>query len=104
MAPLYRKFGLDPDKVMVAFRELMTDDKRRETLTKSSNIFRVLVKTLLNAGIITERTRSFYAVYIDMDELKGEGDRMIGDDIADEGIRYLQEINFRDRASRMAAE
>jgi hypothetical protein len=104
MEPLYREFGLDPEKVMEAFRELMTDEKRRETLRRSSNIFRVLVKTLLNAGIITERTRAFYAIYIDMDELKNEGDRMIGDDIADEGIAYLQEINFRDRASRMAAE
>jgi hypothetical protein len=30
--------------------------------------------------------------------LAGEGERMIGDDIAEEGIRYLQEINFRDRS------
>jgi hypothetical protein len=104
MAPLYRKFGLDPDKVMEAFRALMTDQKRRETLTKASNIFRVLVKTLLNAGIITERTRGFYAMYIDMDELKGEGDRMIGDDIAEEGIAYLKTINFSGRAHPLAAE
>jgi hypothetical protein len=67
----------------------------------------VLVKTLLNAGIITDRTRSFYAIYVDMDELKGEGDRMVGDDIAEEGIKYLQEINFKDRvagAISLAAE
>jgi hypothetical protein len=98
MEPLYREFGLDPDQVMAAFRELMTDDKRRQNLTKASNIFRVLVKTLLNAGIITDRTRPFYAYYIDMDELKAEGDRMIGDDIAEDGIRYLQAINFKERA------
>ena len=35
----------------------------------------------------------------DMDELKAEGDRMVGDDIAEEGLRYLQAINFKDRAS-----
>ena len=58
----------------------------------------MLIKTLLNAGIITERTRAFYAIYVDMDELKGEGDKMVGDDIAEEGIKYLQEINFKDRA------
>jgi hypothetical protein len=58
----------------------------------------VLVKTLLNAGIITDRTRAFYAIYVDMEELKTEGDRMVGDDIAEEGIKYLQEINFKDRA------
>jgi hypothetical protein len=34
-----------------------------------------------------------------MEELKGEGEKMVGDDIAEEGIKYLQEINFRDRAA-----
>ena len=55
---------------------------------------------LLNAGLITERTRGFYAIYVDMDELAAEGERMVGDDIAEDGIRYLQEINFKDRSSR----
>ena len=94
---LYEEFGLDPDKVMAAYQEIMTDDQRREGMKEQTNIFRVLVKTLLNAGIITDRTRAFYAMYVDLDELKAEGDRMVGDDIADEGIQYLRAINFRDR-------
>jgi hypothetical protein len=89
---------------MEEFGKIMTDDHRRENMKEQTNIFRVLVKTLLNAGIITDRTRAFYAFYIDMDELKAEGDRMIGDDIAEEGIAYLQTINFRDRAPAIAAE
>ena len=28
-----------------------------------------------------------------MDELKAEGDRMVGDDIAEEGILYLRDVN-----------
>ncbi|MDB5429396.1 MAG: Ferritin [Caulobacter sp.] len=96
-ADIYRDFGLDPEKVMSGMRELATDEKRRERLKSQTNIFRVLIKTLLNAGLITERTRAFYAVYVDMDELTLEGDRMVGDDIAEEGIRYLQAINFKDR-------
>ena len=67
-------------------------------MKQSANIFRVLIKTLLNAGIITDRTRAFYGMYVDMEELRLEGDRMVGDDIADEGIAYLRGINFRDRA------
>jgi hypothetical protein len=45
-------------------------------------------------------------MYVDMDELKAEGDRMVGDDIADEGIQYLKTINFRvpTVTSMMAAE
>ena len=89
--------------------ELRSNDERsRERLKESTNIFRVLIKTLLNAGLITDRTRAFYATYVDMDELKAEGDRMVGDDIAEEGIKYLQEINFKDRSNaaaiRIAAE
>ena len=76
---------------------MVTDETRRENMKEQTNIFRVLVKTLLNAGIITDRTKAFYAMYVDLDELKGEGDRMVGDDIAEEGIKYLQEINFKDR-------
>jgi hypothetical protein len=98
-AGVYRDFGLDPDRVMEGLRALMTQEKRRERMKGQTNIFRVLIKTLLNAGLITERTRSFYGTYVDMDALTAEGDRMVGDDIADEGIAYLREINFRDRAS-----
>ena len=95
---LYEEFGLDPERVIEDLKELITDETRREGMREQTNIFRVLVKTLVNAGIITERTRAFYAMYVDIDELKGEGDKMVGDDIAEEGIKYLQEINFRDRA------
>jgi hypothetical protein len=98
---LYEEFGLDPDKVIADLAEIMNDDKRRENMKEQTNIFRVLVKTLLNAGIITDRTRAFYGMYVDLEELKSEGDRMVGDDIAEEGIKYLQEINFADRAKNV---
>ncbi|MBA3812456.1 MAG: ferritin-like domain-containing protein, partial [Caulobacteraceae bacterium] len=87
---LYEDFGLDPDKVIEEFAKIATDDARREDMKEATNIFRVLIKTLLNAGIITDRTRAFYAMYVDMDELKSEGDRMVGDDIAEDGIAYLK--------------
>ena len=98
---LYEEFGLDPDRVIAEMAANMTDDIRRENMREQSNIFRVLVKTLLNAGIITDRTKAFYGTYVDIEELRGEGDRMIGDDIAEEGIAYLQEINFADKARRI---
>ena len=34
---------------------------------------------------------------MNIEELKKEGDRMVGDDIAEEGIKYLTELNFKDR-------
>ena len=103
---IYGAFGLDPERVVadIVARVKSRDPNRR--MRGETNVFRVLIKTLLSAGLITDRTRSFYAMYVDMDELAAEGDRTVGDDIAEEGIRYLQEINFkdRDRAPAMAAE
>lgn len=90
---IYRELGLDPAWVQQAFMEALTDAEIRKELQDSTNIFRVLIKTLLKAGIITDRTRNNYAAYIDMAELHAEGDRMIGDDIAEEGIKYLMKLN-----------
>ena len=107
MAGVYTDFGLDPDRVRAELIVLIqNDDARRERLKSQTNIFRVLIKTLFNAGLITDRTKAFYATYVDMEELKSEGEKMVGDDIAEQGIKYLQEINFRDRAAvvNIAAE
>jgi len=105
---MYQDFGLDTDNVIAGLMEIRSHERTSERLKESTNIFRVLIKTLLKSGLITERTKAFYATYVDMDELKAEGERMIGDDIAEEGIKYLQEINFKERSNaaavRIAAE
>jgi hypothetical protein len=67
-------------------------------MKEQTNIFRVLVKTLLNAGIITDRTRPSTPCTSTSTKLRGEGDKMVGDEIAEEGIKFLQEINFAERA------
>ncbi|NIJ42630.1 hypothetical protein FHS78_002935 [Parvibaculum indicum] len=90
---IYERLGLDWRWVQGALAEALTDRNMRSDLQESTNVFRVLIKTLLKAGIITERTAPKYAAYVDMQELYGEGDRMVGDDIAEEGIKYLQELN-----------
>jgi hypothetical protein len=107
MKVVYESVGIDWQDARAAIMEAFTDNDRREAMKQSANIFRVLVKTLLNAGIITERTKSFYGMYINMDELKNESERMVGDDIAEEGIKYLQTINFVENskgAALLAAE
>ena len=92
---LYANFGLDPERVIADIVKRRAErDAEGRRFRGETNIFRVLIKTLLKSGLITERTRAFYANYVDMDELKAEGDRMVGDDIAEEGIKYLQTINF----------
>jgi hypothetical protein len=100
MAEMFTPFGLDPERVTADIIERRRQRDPNRKITSETNIFRVLIKTLLKAGLITQRTRGFYAMYVDLEELAGEGDRMVGDDIAEDGIRYLQEINFKDGARR----
>lgn len=90
---IYAAVGLDWEWVQGAFMEALTDVHIRESMQESTNIFRVLIKTLLKSGIITARTAPNYAAFIDMKELYAEGDRMVGDDIAEEGIKYLLKLN-----------
>ena len=90
---IYREFGLDWQWVRAAVLEAFTDGERRQSMTESTNIFRVLIKTLLKAGIITERTRATYGAWVDMDELAGEEDEVVGTDIAERTIVELREIN-----------
>ncbi len=90
---IYEQVDLDWEWAQNAFMEGMTDERIREDMQDKTNIFRVLIKTLVKAGIVTERTAPQYAAFVDMQELYEEGDRMIGDDIAEQGIKYLIELN-----------
>jgi hypothetical protein len=90
---IYREFGLDWQWVRSAVMEAFGDADRRRMMTQSTNIFRVLIKTLLKAGIITDRTKPIYATWVDMDELNREDDEVVGADVAEEGISYLRDIN-----------
>lgn len=94
---IYAKYGLDWQWVRDALRETFGDEERRAQLRESTNIFRVLIKTLLHAGIITSRTAPLYAVWVDMDELKAEGDAIPGDIVAEEMLVVLREINAKRR-------
>jgi hypothetical protein len=90
---IYHEFGLDWRWVRSAVMEAFTDAERRSSMTESTNIFRVLIKTLLKAGIITDRTKGTYAAWVDMDELAQEDDEVVGTDVAEQGIETLRDIN-----------
>jgi hypothetical protein len=90
---IYAMVGLDWQRVQAAFVEALTDHNLREDMKASTNIFRVLIKTLAKAGIITRRTASIYTTYVDVEELKNESDEMVGDAIAAKGIDFLKSIN-----------
>jgi hypothetical protein len=92
---IYPQFGLDWQWVRGAVMEAFTDADRRRMMRESTNIFRVLIKTLFKAGIITERTRPVYAAWVDMEELRAEPDEVAGMDVADRTVDELREINAK---------
>jgi hypothetical protein len=102
-APVYERFGLDPQRVLDGMIEMRNNRDPNRKMKGETNAFRVTIKTLLQGHIITDRTRGFYGAYVDMDELAAEGDTMPGEAIAEDGIRYLQAINFKDKVERGAA-
>lgn len=92
---VYEPFGLDWEWVRDAVRENFDDTDRRKEMKEGTNIFRVLVKTLLSAGIITDRTRGLYGSWVDMRELDAESDEIPGAAIAADGIESLRAINSK---------
>ncbi len=99
---IYPQFGLDWQWVRSAVLEAFTDDDRRKSMTESTNIFRVLIKTLLKAGIITDRTKDVYAAWVDMNELKREDDEVAGIEVAEAAVEELREINRNRRVMSKA--
>ncbi len=90
---VYPQFGLDWKWVEGAVAESFTDSVRRKAMSRTTNAFRVLVKTLLHAGIITERTRDVYARWVDLAELRREGGEAVGAAVAEASLEELREIN-----------
>ncbi|MCX5740687.1 MAG: ferritin-like domain-containing protein [Proteobacteria bacterium] len=94
---IYPQFGLEWQWVRAAVMEAFTDVDRRRLMKENTNIFRVLIKTLLHGGIITDRTRHLYEAWVDLGELEREPEGVVGDAIADEAIVELREINSSKR-------
>ncbi|MGB0622099.1 MAG: ferritin-like domain-containing protein [Myxococcota bacterium] len=90
---IYGEFGLEWTWVRDAIMENFSNEDRREQMTQNTNIFRVLIKTLLKAGIITDRTRHVYQAWVDMDELHREDDEVAGADVAAAAMEELKGIN-----------
>jgi hypothetical protein len=90
---IYPQFGLDWKYVRSAVMEAFTDADRRRMMKENTNIFRVLIKTLLHGGIITDRTKHLYEAWVDLGELGREPEGVVGDAVADAAMEELREIN-----------
>ncbi|HWF08490.1 MAG TPA: ferritin-like domain-containing protein [Bryobacteraceae bacterium] len=90
---IYAQFGLDWQWVADAVREAVKTPEGAAPLSNETQIYRVLAKTLLQAGIITERTRPLYNAWFDLNAVATTGSDGFEDQrLADETIRELQAI------------
>jgi hypothetical protein len=99
---IYPEFGLDWQWVRGAVLEAFGEEDRRKAMTENTNIFRVLIKTLLKAGIITDRTKHVYGNWVNMAELHAEEDEVAGLDVAEAALKELAEINSQRRVMSKA--
>ena len=99
---IYPQFGLDWEWVRDAVMEAFTNEDRRKSMTEGTNIFRVLIKTLLKAGIITDRTKDVYGAWVDMAELQREDDEVAGIEVAEAAVAELTQINASRRVMSKA--
>jgi hypothetical protein len=90
---IYEKFGLSVEWVSGALRESFNNPERRKTVHDPTNAYRILLKTLLQSGIITDRTRPMFASRFDLSALRAEPESPVLDDIADRTMAGLREVN-----------
>jgi hypothetical protein len=90
---VYERFGLDWKWVHGAMAEAFGGPKARRELAEANGIFRILVKTLAQVGIITPRTRPLFDMWFDVERLAAEGGEATGDQIVVETTAELRDIN-----------
>jgi hypothetical protein len=89
---VYERFGLDWKWVRGAMAEAFAAPAAQRELAGSNRMLRVLVKTLAQTGIMTERTRPLYNTWFDVGRLESDLED-VGDDLAEATTRELTEIN-----------
>jgi Long-chain fatty aldehyde decarbonylase len=98
---LYERFGLTPDRVAGALRESLGRERQSDPMQTGAPVYSVLVKSLNDAGLITERTRALYETCFDLNALSAaECDEGIGDEIADRTMAELRDIHQQTRRTR----
>ena len=89
---IYARFGLDWKWVEGAVKESSCRPEAGKAMQSEMQLYRVLAKTLLQAGIITDRTRPVYDAWFDLNTVSGDDDFGAGQ-LADETVVELRGIH-----------
>src|SRR5438445_424732 len=90
---MHARFGGATFPVGDTIGTLLRDLVSTQVVYKKIVGMQMLVEGLAMGAFIAARTRAHYAAWVDMDELATEKDRMVGEEVAEDGIRQLREIN-----------
>ena len=90
---LYKKYSLDLELVRTQLRSVYTDDVRRQEMADTYSVFRILTKALMNSGVVTDRTRSEYGKWVDLEALTLDTSDAIEDAITSDGLAFITSIN-----------
>jgi hypothetical protein len=97
---VYQRFGLDWRWVQGAMTEAFAGPAARRELAGSNRVFRVLVKTLVQTGIVTSRTRALYNTWFDVGQLERDTAPDEGEEVAKQTTAELREINSTRKGGR----
>ena len=90
---LYAKYGFDVEEVRIALRAVYTEDVRRQEIQDNLSVFRLVIKTLLTSGIVTDRTRAMYEKWINLSSIQADQSKSIEDIITSDGLAFLKRVN-----------
>lgn len=90
---LYAPYGWTVEQVGDSVRQSYTSDTRRKELSEEASVFRVVIRTLLGSGIVTERTKVEYERWINFASIDGEGAASIESAITSGGLALLEKLN-----------
>ncbi len=98
---IFAKHGLPWEIISKECESLFSEDSQREKMQQQGNVFRVLVRTLVKSGIITERTRPIYARWLDVEQVCKEEDVLdvVGEIVSQQGISLLKALNGQTSAN-----
>lgn len=92
-AALYQKYGWDTEHVRQKIRAYYTEEVRKQELSEQTGVFRILARTLIRSGIVTERTRAVYAQWVDIESFADDEMDSVEASIARQGLELIASIN-----------
>ena len=90
---IYKKYGLEVELVRTELRAVYTDDARRQEMSDTYSVFRILVKALVGSGIVTDRTCAEYGKWVNLEALNRDASDAVEDSITADGLAFLKSIN-----------